>query len=253
MGTTSRDDVIELLEKRVKSRFSHRQFYLNPNIDFDVYMDLFVKLLTITNQDLNLKKNLQISEMFVKNWNESIKSLSENKDVRLNLDRQFQTCTLIASLKALLFQVISYLSDTHPVLVPQDFIEIVEKSEADAKISILCDLSVMELCLVVAMKHHCEIYDRDPFNFEMILTRFNKFAASTSTFQNISRDVVQKAFERILQLEFITPISSTGGNSSLKNFRMYWLNLLVSQINTAVMKYAGLPTDISQWATTSPI
>lgn len=48
LGVTSRLDVVELLEKRVKSRFSHRQISLWPmSTDFDDYAQLFVTLLRI--------------------------------------------------------------------------------------------------------------------------------------------------------------------------------------------------------------
>ena len=33
---------------------------------------------------------------------------------------------------------------------------------------LILGLSILELCLVIAMKHLTEIYDGEPFNFEMI-------------------------------------------------------------------------------------
>ena len=38
---------MELLEKRVKSRFSHRQILLFPHTEFDDYVDLTRSLLTL--------------------------------------------------------------------------------------------------------------------------------------------------------------------------------------------------------------
>ena len=53
LGITSRLDVIELLEKRVKSRFSHRQIFLHQNSDVQ-NMELFKKLLMLpTVQELS--------------------------------------------------------------------------------------------------------------------------------------------------------------------------------------------------------
>lgn len=46
IGLTRRNDVIELLEKRVKSRFSHRQIFLfNENYDNQRRIDVFLDLL----------------------------------------------------------------------------------------------------------------------------------------------------------------------------------------------------------------
>lgn len=55
LGITSRLDVIELLEKRVKSRYSHRQIFLHPNPGV-LNTDLFKKLLMLPTAQ-ELKKN----------------------------------------------------------------------------------------------------------------------------------------------------------------------------------------------------
>jgi origin recognition complex subunit 4 len=48
LGVTCRLDVVELLEKRVKSRFSHRQIFLLPDSeDFDGFLELFKELLKL--------------------------------------------------------------------------------------------------------------------------------------------------------------------------------------------------------------
>lgn len=77
--------------------------------------------------------------------------------------------------------------------------------EKDDLVQTVQDLSVLELCLLIAMKHHSEIYDLQPFNFEMILTRYNKFVNANSNVQNVQRSVVLKAFEHI-QVGFRCPI-----------------------------------------------
>lgn len=61
LGITCRLDVIELLEKRVKSRFSHRQIFLFPNNDncednINSHTRLFVNLLSLPFEIRKLKK-----------------------------------------------------------------------------------------------------------------------------------------------------------------------------------------------------
>lgn len=54
IGLTRRNDVIELLEKRVKSRFSHRQIFLfNENRNVDEQIDVFLDLLKLPNFDVS--------------------------------------------------------------------------------------------------------------------------------------------------------------------------------------------------------
>ena len=57
-------DVIELLEKRVKSRFSHRQLHLFNSLKFDEYKNLF-KILLKLGDDFPDK-------LFAKEWNKHI-------------------------------------------------------------------------------------------------------------------------------------------------------------------------------------
>lgn len=93
--------------------------------------------------------------------------------------------------------LISQLSESKCELTISDFeAEIARVLEIDDLTSAIKDLNVLELCLVIAMKHHIEIYD-DAFNFEMILTRYTKFANSSSNIQPVPRPVVLKAFEHL--------------------------------------------------------
>lgn len=56
IGLTRRNDVIELLEKRVKSRFSHRQIFLfNEDSDVDAKIDVFLELLKLPDFAVNTK------------------------------------------------------------------------------------------------------------------------------------------------------------------------------------------------------
>lgn len=81
-GLTSRLDVIELLEKRVKSRFSHRQIFLlngenGKENSFDTYMEHIKRLLCLNNSQLgntNQQWNNEITKLFA---DKKLKSLIE--------------------------------------------------------------------------------------------------------------------------------------------------------------------------------
>lgn len=93
-GVTCRLDVIELFEKRVKSRFSHRQIFLFPGNCEDV---------TYLDQRLNVIKKLLILEdkdckcAFLKEWNKAVASIINNKKFKqlmqnlLDIDASDQT------------------------------------------------------------------------------------------------------------------------------------------------------------------
>ncbi|KAL3288659.1 hypothetical protein HHI36_003092 [Cryptolaemus montrouzieri] len=82
LGITCRLDVIELLEKRIKSRFSHRQIFIfaDTHNDDDLLLDSqleYVKqLLTIQ------KSSKDISNSYRNNWNKYIQSLVKDKNLK---------------------------------------------------------------------------------------------------------------------------------------------------------------------------
>lgn len=100
----------------------------------------------------------------------------------------------------ILFQLACSLSANHLCITAIDVKKTIAALDIDAKGLLLCDLSHLELSLVVAIRHHSEIYDRDPFNFEMVFTRLKKFENSS---QNVNmrgqcdRPSAMKAFERL--------------------------------------------------------
>jgi len=117
-------------------------------------------------------------------------------------------------------------------------------------VQILQDLSVLELCLIVAMKHHCDIYDNNPMNFEMIYTRYVKFANKHSSMQNVQRPVVMKAFEHIQNLELIS-MAHQGSSKLQKEYQFFKLLVTSQQISEAISKAPGLPTEVVQWSNSS--
>lgn len=70
----------ELLEKRVKSRFSHRTILLLPNPSNEDRLQLFQTLLTVKNVDGGRK------DSFIQKWNDSISNVAKNASVRKVLE-----------------------------------------------------------------------------------------------------------------------------------------------------------------------
>ena len=55
---------MELLEKRVKSRFSHRQLHLLPGLSFNEYIQMFISYLSLP---ANFKH-----KKYAKEWNKNL-------------------------------------------------------------------------------------------------------------------------------------------------------------------------------------
>ena len=80
IGVSSEIDVTELLEKRVKSRFSHRHLYIWPVSKLEEYLDIVSWMLRLT------------GDQFV-SWNENIQKLIDSKGFKKLMeqkDREFE-------------------------------------------------------------------------------------------------------------------------------------------------------------------
>lgn len=276
LGLTCRLDVIELLEKRVKSRFSHRQIFLYADgaqtQEWEDKLELMRTLLSLPTTAVNEKSRttsyLDNCEMhFLKNtfvgdadlvqelpkkwiatWNKHIDQVLTNDKVSQAVQEFFNFDNLEPTWKLICLEIVAKISDDCPKPTATTIMDVFKKHETDDKVGLLCDLSVMEICLIIAMKHHCEIYDRDPFNFEMIFRRLQKFSNTTSTMQSsCSRTAMLKAFEYLRDVEIVASINSR----TQKEFQMYRLLLSYGQIKEAIARYQGMPTEIVQWAKSS--
>ncbi|NXD49995.1 ORC4 protein, partial [Corvus moneduloides] len=243
IGLTCRQDILELLEKRVKSRFSHRQIYLTNSFDFKQYIKIFQKQLSLPAEFPD--------ESFAQKWNNNVQHLSEDKTVQDVLQNLFHHTKDLRSLHLLLMLAVSAVTVHHPLLTPADLQEASRQHRTDSKANIVHGLSVLEICLIIAMKHLNDVYDGEPFNFQMVYNEFQKFIQRKAhSMYNFEKPVVMKAFEHLLQLELVKPLE----RPSVRAQREYLLMKLLldsSQIMDALQVYPNCPTDVKQWAASS--
>ncbi|KAG8226295.1 hypothetical protein J437_LFUL002734 [Ladona fulva] len=257
IGLTCRLDVTELLEKRVRSRFSHRQILLLPEEgEENTFTKIASDLLTLPKSKVK-----HVHKKAIEHWNTSIKKLFSNVEVVSVLEQLMDISKSERILRNFLVCVVSCLKENHPLLGEDDFI-LVSKNfvGVDAKVQMLEGLSILELCLVIAIKHLNEIYDREPFNFEMVLSQYKKFVCKQSTVQGVERNAAMCAFECLQRLELILPAAKgsmkvktkTGNDKAYqKEYQLFYFPVISDQVMDAVRNYKDLPTEISQWASSS--
>lgn len=239
IGLTSRIDVMQLLEKRVKSRFTHRLLHMVDNSEFSGYVEVARRVLCLPEGFDDGK--------FRDEWNDHVKSLMEEAPVKNVLKRQFEYSRSIRDLKQLLLFPVSLLSGNHPKLECGDFIDAFNFNTSDSRCNVLQGLSVVEISLIIAMMHLTEIYDGEPFNFEMVYHEYQKFLLRKSVLQNLNKTVVLKAFEHLQAAELIQPTNGTTANVQ-KHFRLVKLLVESPDVKEALQRYANLPTALQHWA-----
>ncbi|KAJ7427812.1 Origin recognition complex subunit 4 [Willisornis vidua] len=243
IGLTCRQDVLELLEKRVKSRFSHRQIYLLNSFDFKQYIKIFKEQLSLPAEFPD--------ESFAQKWNDNVQALSENKTVQDVLQNLFHYTKDLRSLHFLLMLAVSAVTGHHPLLTAADLQEASRHHRTDSRANIVHGLSVLEICLIIAMKHLNDVYDGEPFNFQMVYNEFQKFIQRKAhSMYNFEKPVVMKAFEHLLQLELVRPLERPCVRTQ-REFLLVQLLLDSTQIMDALQVYPNCPTDVKQWAASS--
>ncbi|XP_070546255.1 origin recognition complex subunit 4-like isoform X1 [Ptychodera flava] len=240
IGLTCRLDVIELLEKRVKSRFSHRQIHIFSSLTFEEYKEVFVEILSLPKTFPERK--------FMQQWNQHVKELSEETMTVDVLQRLYHSDKNIRALKSFLLLPVCKLTPDHCQLESTDFLESSQYLTMDSKAAMLHGVSVLELCLIIAMKQLTILYDGDPVNFEMVYNEYQKFVQRKGhSIQCYEKPVVLKAFEHLQALELLKP--ADGGQRSQKEYRPMTLLVDATQINDALQKYPNCPTEVKQWNT----
>ncbi|XP_053119436.1 origin recognition complex subunit 4 isoform X2 [Hemicordylus capensis] len=243
VGLTCRLDILELMEKRVKSRFSHRQIYLMNSFDFKIYLN-------ICKEQLSLPPEFP-EKSFTEKWNKNIQSLLEDQTVQQVLQNQFHHSKDLRSLYMLLMLALSNVTVSHPYINASDLLGASSLYRMDSKANIMHGLSVLEFCLVIAMKHLNDTYEGEPFNFQMVYNEYQKFVQRKAhTVYSFEKPVVIKAFEHLQHLELIKPVE---GPSTCAQREYLLMKLLLdnSQIMNALQIYPNCPTDVKQWATSS--
>ncbi|XP_038079372.1 origin recognition complex subunit 4-like isoform X1 [Patiria miniata] len=240
IGVTRRLDVVELLEKRVKSRFSHRHIHVFNSLAFPAYKEVCKRVLTLPAEVGDAK--------FVKRWNQDIEALCSNATVHDVLKKTYQLDKSICRLQSLLLLPICKVTEDHPAIEAVDLVESSKHLGADSKAAMLHGISVLQLALVIAMKHLTDLYEGDPFNFEMLYNEYLKFVQRKAhVVQSFEKPVVLKAFEHLVSLEIVKPVDGHGSRTQ-KEYRAMSLLVTSAQLMDVLNTYPGCPSELKHWA-----
>ena len=235
VGITARLDVVELLEKRVKSRFSHRQLYLATDYTFPEYLGI-VHIL------------LDPRSLGDKEWTEHIAATLAHPLVLTSL-KQIYTCSKnICILQNFLTIPLFRLRRRGFRLDPQDFQDAWKNLNLDACVEMMANLSLLEKCLMVSAS---KLYEQNPnakLNFETIYREYEHFSKRSSSIELFSRSVALRAMEHLLQLELLHPSEGKGKQRK----ELMCVSILVSreQVKRGILDASVCPTDIIHWAGT---
>uniref|UniRef100_A0A672JPP4 Origin recognition complex subunit 4 n=1 Tax=Salarias fasciatus TaxID=181472 RepID=A0A672JPP4_SALFA len=129
VGLTCRLDVLELLEKRVKSRFSHRQIHLLSPLGFGQYLER-------VRAQLSLPDDFPDAP-FAAQWSASLQTLCEDQAAQDALRRHFNSSRHFGSLHMLLILCLSRVSLSKPFIGASDLLDASRTILSDSRVNML--------------------------------------------------------------------------------------------------------------------
>ncbi|KZF25326.1 hypothetical protein L228DRAFT_280574 [Xylona heveae TC161] len=184
IGATTRVDIMESLEKRVKSRFSHRYVHLSPPPNIPAFWEICRYFLSIERDQLDeLEQNDRAildspgGLKLIEAWKMMMNDLYTNDiHFRAHLHRIFyQSKSIRAFLNSALVPISSITTSSLPVrgvaFIENDLLP------PDSKLHLLPGLSDLALSMLIAAARLDVILDTDVCNFNMAYDQYCSLAA----------------------------------------------------------------------------
>ncbi|KAK4171638.1 putative origin recognition complex subunit 4 [Triangularia setosa] len=260
VGLTTRIDVVESLEKRVKSRFSHRYVYLSLPKSLPAFWDVCKQGLSVDEEDMEaegIDEALEGHKDFWKWWNGRVEGLY-NKDQRFkdHLESYFASTKSVSAFLTTCVLPLAGLLPTSPFLRIPAPTTAVSLDPPDSKLHMLESLSDLDLSLLIAAARLDIIAHTDTVNFAMAYDEYSSLM-SKQRIQTASsgllvigggtrvwgRGIAGMAWERLVALGLLIPAASGGrGTAGLSclDSKMWRLDVALEEIPAAVKLNAVL-------------
>uniref|UniRef100_A0A0D9YD89 Origin of replication complex subunit 4 n=1 Tax=Oryza glumipatula TaxID=40148 RepID=A0A0D9YD89_9ORYZ len=205
IGVSCRLDADQLLEKRVRSRFSHRKLLFVPS-SVDSLQRLMEHLLA-------LPEDSPLPTKYVREYNARITSIFNDKKFKGILSSLTDADATTSHI--LRFLVVSYMDIDSGLLSMQSFMNALSSMQRQPKMDSLQDLSILELYILVCM-NRLEDKEKSSYNFITIMKEYKSVQDAYKTSDKYSHTVCFRAFEHLLDRELISFADNRGRNQALE-------------------------------------
>lgn len=237
VGLSCRLDADELLEKRVRSRFSNRKLLFLPPSSEDICQLLHDVLMLPTDGSLG-------DSPFISMWNENTKKVLE----ATMQDIIGQTVALDPSphhIFDLALRAVCNLDQGRGLLTVADFKAANTLLHSQFKREALQNLSVLELYLLVCMKR-LESKEQEVCNFTIVFEEYQHLQETHKTSDHYSREIALRAFEHLMERELIIYADFRGRNDAIE-FRPVQLLIDNLELQEGLSLNPQCPVILRQW------
>ncbi|KAK1759429.1 origin recognition complex subunit 4 [Echria macrotheca] len=263
LGLTTRIDVVETLEKRVKSRFSHRYVYLSLPKILAAFWDVCRQGLTVDEEDMaseGLDTSVEGHQQFWEWWNNKLEALHKTRQFQDHLETHFYSTKSVLAFLGTCILPLSTLSPTSLLLriPPGAGVGVLSLDPPDSKLQVLEALSELDLSMLIAAARLDIVAHTDTVNFAMAYDEYTSLMARQRVQSAAAgmpggggtrvwgRGVASMAWERLVTLGMLMPAATVGrgaaGQSGL-DAKMWKVDVALEEIPAAVR----LSTLLGKW------
>ncbi|KYK59227.1 hypothetical protein DCS_00357 [Drechmeria coniospora] len=243
-----------MLEKRVKSRFSHRYVYLSQPRALPAYWQICRQGLMIDRPDVageGIDVNLEGYDDFHRFWTRSIEELYKQRPFQNLLQYHFYSTKSVSAFLTEWILPLSSLSDKDPTPKwPSAASGPTSLAPPDSRLQLLSTLSDLDLGLLIAAARLDIVAHTDTVNFAMAYDEYSSLVgrqrvqSSTSGMLALggsarvwSRGVAAVAWERLISLGILVPAGIGGGRGlghGGLDGKMWKVDVVLEEIPAAV-------------------
>lgn len=259
LGLTTRVDVVESLEKRVKSRFSHRYVYMSLPKTFREYWEICRQGLVVDDEDAKaegLDISLEGHAKFHEYWGKKIGDLYKDQAFQDHIQYYYYSSKLAPAFLSGCVLPLANLSPSNMTLQLSPVQGAVFGTDPpDSKLHLLEALSDLGLSLLISAARLDIVAHTDTVNFAMAYDEYTtligrqRVQSSTSGMLALGggvrvwgRGVAEMAWERLVKLGLLLPTGLGSKHGGLEG-RMWKVDVTLEEIPVAVK----LNTILARW------
>ncbi|KAF8031619.1 hypothetical protein BT93_D0744 [Corymbia citriodora subsp. variegata] len=160
IGVSCRLDADQLLEKRVKSRFSHRKLLFLPPSEEDIYR--------LLDHVLSLPVDSSLPHDYAIEFNAKLRSMFSEERFRQVIDSYMNFSPTVQHLVKFLFWAVSDMDLKLGYLSFENFKSAISSLQRQPKMECLRDCSILELYVLVCMKR-LEVKEQNSYSFSAVM------------------------------------------------------------------------------------
>ncbi|KAJ9138855.1 p-loop containing nucleoside triphosphate hydrolase protein [Pleurostoma richardsiae] len=255
LGLTSRIDVVESLEKRVKSRFSHRYVYLSLPKSLPAFWSICKHGLLVDEDDAEeegIDVSLEGYDAFQHFWSGKIEALYDDPSFKDHLEYHYHATKSVSAFLTTCILPLSQVSPTSLSLKIPGGADgtCISLEPPDSKLHVLESLSDLDLSLLIAAARLDIVAHTDTVNFAMAYDEYTslmgkqRVQSATSGMLALGggarvwgRGVAEMSWERLVSLGLLVP-AGLGGRGGIGlgglEAKMWKLDVSLEEIPVAV-------------------